>query len=226
MAQNPPNPLIRKLDELSARFDQLREQMNDPAILSNHQKVVPLSRESGQLEPVVGRYREYRKLQDEIQGLEEMTKSRNDPEMAELAEAELPEAQTRATALLEELKDEPLAAEDNVVDSFFLEIRAGTGGEEAALFGRDLFEMYRKYAEKNRWQFIVSDFSTSERGGFKEVIVNLKGDGAYRHFQYEGSGHRVQRVPETEAQGRIHTSAATVAVLPELPDVKDRKSVV
>src|SRR5262245_22464358 len=105
MAVNPPNPLIRKLDELSSRFDQLREQLNDPAVLANHQKVVPLSRESGQLEPIVGRYREYRKLQDEIAGLEEMSKPGGDREMAELAEAELPDAQSRATALLEELKD-------------------------------------------------------------------------------------------------------------------------
>src|SRR5437764_9939206 len=118
MPASVSNPLIRKLDELSSRFDLLREQLNDPAVLANHQKVVPLSRESGQLEPIVGRYREYRKLQDEIAGLEEMSKTKGDPEMAELAKAELPEAQTRATALLEALKDELLAAEDNAVDSF------------------------------------------------------------------------------------------------------------
>jgi peptide chain release factor 1 len=140
--------------------------------------------------------------------------------MAELAVAELPDAELRADQLLEELKFEFLAAEDNAVDSFFLEIRAGTGGEEAALFGRDLYEMYRKYCELKGWRFDVSDFSTSERGGFKEVIVNVRGRGAYRHLRFEGGGHRVQRVPETETQGRIHTSAATVAVLPELPDVK------
>jgi peptide chain release factor 1 len=140
--------------------------------------------------------------------------------MAELATAELPDAQATAERILEEIKDEFVAAEDNAVDSFFLEIRAGTGGEEAALFGRDLFEMYRRYCESHGWRFEVSDFSTSERGGFKEVIANIRGPGAYRHLQYEGGGHRVQRVPETEAQGRIHTSAATVAVLPEMPDVK------
>jgi peptide chain release factor 1 len=140
--------------------------------------------------------------------------------MAELAEAELPEAQARAAAMLEELKDQLLTAEDNVIDSFFLEIRAGTGGEEAALFGRDLYEMYRRYCERKGWRFDVSDFSISERNGFKEVIINVRGAGAYRHLRFEGGGHRVQRVPETEAQGRIHTSAATVAVLPEMPDVK------
>src|SRR6185503_19109110 len=101
---------------------------------------------------------------------------------------------------------------DSGADVFFGEIGGGPGGEEAALFGRDLFEMYRKYVETKRWQVVVNDFSVSERGGFKEVIVNVKGAGAYRHLQYEAGGHRVQRVPETEAQGRIHTSAATVAV--------------
>jgi peptide chain release factor 1 len=140
--------------------------------------------------------------------------------MSEMAAAELPEADAKATAMMEALKDEFLAAEDNAIISFFLEIRAGTGGEEAALFCRDLFEMYRKFAEIRGWRFDVSDFSESDRGGFKEVIVNLKGNSAYRHLRFEGGGHRVQRVPETEAQGRIHTSAATVAVLPELPDVK------
>jgi peptide chain release factor 1 len=140
--------------------------------------------------------------------------------MAALAADELPGATDKARALVEALKDQLIAAEDDAIDSFFLEIRAGTGGEEAALFGRDLYEMYRRYCEKNRWQFIVSDLSTSERGGFKEVIVNVKGTGAYRHLQYEGGGHRVQRVPETEAQGRIHTSAATVAVMPEMEDVE------
>src|SRR5437899_12750242 len=115
MVQSPSNPLIRKLDELSARFDSLREQLNDPAVLSNHQKVVPLSRESGQLEPMVGRYREYQKLQREIESLAEMSQSKGDPEMAELAEEELPQAQARAGELLEELKDQLLAAEDDAV---------------------------------------------------------------------------------------------------------------
>ena len=143
-----------------------------------------------------------------------------DAEMAELAKSEIPDAEAKSSQLLEALKDEFVAAEDNAVDSFFLEIRAGTGGEEAALFARDLYEMYRKYTEMHGYRFDVSDFSTSDRGGFKEVIANVKGDGAFRHLQFEGGGHRVQRVPETETQGRIHTSAATVAVLPEMPDVK------
>jgi peptide chain release factor 1 len=214
------SPLIRKLDELAGRFEMLRNQLNDPAVLGNSQQVISISKESGQLEPVVNRYREYQKALAEVAGLAEMIASKADAEMAELAEAELPEAQAKADAMLEALKDELVAAEDNAIDSFFLEVRAGTGGEEAALFAGDLFNMYKRYVEAHRWRFDVSEFSTSERGGIKEVIVNIKGDGAYRHLQFEAGGHRVQRVPETEAQGRIHTSAATVAILPEMPDVK------
>src|SRR5438045_6054081 len=122
MAQTPQNPLIRKLDELSARFDELRAKLNDPAILSNHQLLVPITRESGQLEPIVSQYRQYQKLEDEITSLREMSQGKGDPEMAELAKSELPGVQQRASALLEELKDQLLAAEDNAVDSFFLEI--------------------------------------------------------------------------------------------------------
>jgi peptide chain release factor 1 len=215
-----PPALLRKLEELSRRYEELQNSLNDPAFVSNPQMMIPATKESGQILPVVERYREYQSAARQVEELTEMSANRADPDMAALAEEELPAAIEKANRLVEDLKDHYIAAEDNAVDSFFLEIRAGTGGEEAALFGRDLFEMYRRYCERHRWQFIVSDLSTSERGGFKEVIVNVKGDGAYRHLQYEGGGHRVQRVPETEAQGRIHTSAATVAVLPELQDVE------
>jgi peptide chain release factor 1 len=223
MADTPvsaPEALVRRLDQMAGRFDELRELLNDPAILSNPQKVVPIARESGRLQDVVGRYRDYQKALKEADELRQMAPSPADPEMAALAQSELPAVLDRADVLLEGLKDDLVSAEDNAVDSFFLEIRAGTGGEEAALFARDLFEMYRKYAEGHRWSWDVSDLSMAEHGGFKEVIVNVRGNGAYRHLRFEAGGHRVQRVPETEAQGRIHTSAATVAVLPEMPDVK------
>jgi peptide chain release factor 1 len=212
--------LIRKLDELAARYETLQASLNDPAVLTDPQRIVATSKEAGQLEPVVQRYRDYLKAQQATDELRTLSANKSDAEMSELAAMELPEAEAKANAMMEALKDEFLAAEDNAVNSFFIEVRAGTGGEEAALFCRDLFEMYRKYAEMRGWRFEVSDFSTSDRGGFKEVIINVKGNSAYRHLRFEGGGHRVQRVPETEAQGRIHTSAATVAVLPELPDVK------
>jgi peptide chain release factor 1 len=212
--------LIRKLDEILARFNVLEQSLNDPEILANSQKLIAISKERGQLEPVVQRYRDYQTAQTAATDLREMAADKLDAEMAEMAAAELPEAQAKADAMMEALKDEFLAAEDNAVNSFFLELRAGTGGEEAALFVRDLYEMYRRYCETRGWRYDVSDFSEAERGGFKEVIVNIKGNGAFRHMRFEGGGHRVQRVPETETQGRIHTSAATVAILPELHDVK------
>lgn len=214
------DPLIRKLDEQAARYAELQNALNDPAILTNSAKLVPITRESGKLAPLVERYKAYQAAQKSAAELTEMAANPADPEMQELAAAELPDAKAKADALLEALKDEFLAAEDNSVESFFIEIRAGTGGEEAALFARDLFEMYRRYCEKHGYRFDVNDFSVSERGGFKEAIVNVRAPGAYRNLRFEGGGHRVQRVPETEAQGRIHTSAATVAVLPELEDVQ------
>lgn len=213
------SPLIRKLTEKEARFVELQESLNDSALLTNPQRLIATTKEAGQLESVVTMFRAFKNAQKQVDELGEMMNGA-DAEMAELAKSELPDAQAKSSELLEQLKDQFVAAEDNAVDSFFLEIRAGTGGEEAALFAGNLYEMYRKYCETHGWRFDVSDFSQSDRGGFKEVIANVKGDGAFRHLQYEGGGHRVQRVPETEAQGRIHTSAATVAVLPEMPDVK------
>ncbi len=214
------DPLLRKLDETVARYEELQAQLSDPHIADQPQKMVATSKEAGQLEGVVTQYRDYLKSNQTVAGLRALSADRADADMAELAAAELPEAEAATAALWEALKDAFLAAEDNAVTSFFLELRAGTGGDEAALFVRDLYEMYRRYAEAQGWRFDVNDFSPSDRGGFKEVIVNVRGHGAYRHLRFEGGGHRVQRVPETETQGRIHTSAATVAVLPEMPDVK------
>ncbi len=138
-----------------------------------------------------------------------------DAELRDLAAGELPALSAARDAALEAIVSDFLAAEELSVDALILEIRAGTGGEEAALFARDLSEMYRRFCEKHRFKFDVMDFSPSDMGGFRDFVVNIKGEGAYRALAYEGGGHRVQRVPETEAQGRIHTSAATVAVLPE-----------
>lgn len=213
-------PLMRKLEEMRQRYLSLQASMNDPAFVANSQKLVAASKEAGQLDPIIQKFDAYRTSLKTIEELHEMAANPADAEMAKLAAAELPTIQIQAAQLLDLLTDEFIAAEDNAIVSFFLEIRAGTGGDEAALFARDLYEMYRKYCESKGYRFDVSDFSTSDRGGFKEVIVNIRGKGVYRRLQFEGGGHRVQRVPETEAQGRIHTSAATVAVLPELPDVK------
>jgi len=216
------SPLIRKLDESARRYDELQAQLNDPAMFSNPQKLIAITKESGQLEPVVTQYRQYQKAAQSAEDLRQLAGNKSDADMAGLAAAELPEAEAKAAQLLESLKDALLTAEDpaNAVDSFFLEIRAGTGGDEAALFAGNLYEMYQRYAQARGYRFDVSDFSISERGGFKEVIINVRGSGAYSRLRFEGGGHRVQRVPETETQGRIHTSMATVAVLPEMPDVQ------
>ena len=213
------NALIRKLDDILRRYTELQAALNDSDVLANPTRMISITKESGKLEPVVGRYNDYLAARKNADDLKDMTRA-PDAEMAELAQLELPDAQAKATELLEALKDEFLAAEDNAVDSFFLELRAGTGGDEAALFVGNLYEMYKRYVESHGWRFDVSDVSPSDRGGYKELIAAVKGRGAYRHMQFESGGHRVQRVPETETQGRIHTSAATVAVLPELPDVK------
>src|SRR5688500_15004060 len=215
----PYRPLLLRVAERAARHAELQQMMNDPAVLTNTQKLVAISKESGQLAETAATFNAYLRAVQELRELEQM-QGADDGEMSALAGEELPAAVARADELLERLKDAFVSAEDAAVARFFIEIRAGTGGEEAALFARDLFEMYRRYAEMRRWKFDVEDFSESERGGFKEVIVGVSGDGAYRRLQYEGGGHRVQRVPETEAQGRIHTSAATVAIMPEIPDVE------
>ncbi|HTW93606.1 MAG TPA: peptide chain release factor 1, partial [Tepidisphaeraceae bacterium] len=214
------SPLIRKLEEIRQRHDALQASLQDPAVLADAQQMIRISRELGQIQPVADQYLQYRRAAETAESLQNLAANKADAEMSDMAAEELPLARDEAARILEALKDALLAAEEPPVESFFLEIRAGTGGEEAALFARDLFEMYRKYCEARAWRFDVSDYSTSDRGGFKEVIVNIRGNAAWRHLRFEGGGHRVQRVPETEAQGRIHTSAATVAVLPELPDVK------
>ncbi len=213
------NPLARKLDERMRHFEQLQEKLNDPAVLSDAKQLVSISKESGALSRSVELWRTYRRTLENIAELEVLQAS-DDPEMAEVAAAELPEARENSEKLWHELEDAFVAAEDNKVDSFFIEIRAGTGGDEAAIFAGNLYKMYELFCEKHGWKFEVNDFSESDRGGFKEIIINVRGDGAYRNLQFESGGHRVQRVPETETQGRVHTSAATVAVMPEMPDVE------
>ena len=214
-----PDALVDKLDALQARHAEIERRLNDPAVLADAQTLVPLAREKGRLDPLAAAWADHAALADELADLREMAGGA-DAEMAELAAAEVGAAEAKLAASAEALKDHFLDAEEAPVGRFFLELRAGTGGEEAALFVRDLFEMYRLFAEQNRWKFEAEDFSESERGGLKEAIVAVTGDGAWEALRFEAGGHRVQRVPETETQGRIHTSAATVAVLPELEDVE------
>jgi len=207
------------LEQKLARYDELEIAMADPAVQANGQKIAAVARERGTLAKLAVKYRRFKELNEQIADAIAMTES-NDGELQELAAAELPELRTEREALWNELLDMTVGGEDANRSTCVLEIRAGTGGEEAALFARDLFDMYRHYAESKGWKTEVLDMSPTELGGFKEVSLGVDGEGCYRTLQYESGGHRVQRVPETEAKGRIHTSAATVAVMAEPEDVE------
>ncbi|MHC4068550.1 MAG: peptide chain release factor 1 [Planctomycetota bacterium] len=210
------NPFIAKLDELEARYVEIDEQIGQASASGDSARLVALSKEQGKLKAVVNRYREYKKI---ISGIEEAKElldgGKEDAEMRSLAEEELGQLQAKREVLFEEISNTLVMAEDMDVNSVIVEIRAGTGGEEAALFARDLYNMYVKYAENRRWKIEQLSFRMTEMNGFREVIFGIKGNGVWSELGYEGGGHRVQRVPETESQGRVHTSAATVAVLPE-----------
>ncbi|MCU0915046.1 MAG: peptide chain release factor 1 [Planctomycetes bacterium] len=213
--------LIAVLQELAARHDEIERQVSDPAIARDTARLVALSKERGRNRPIVSKYREYQKV---AAGIEEAQQILSDPaaepDLRTMAEEEIEQLSARKDALLEDIQNTLVMADELHVDSVIMEIRAGTGGEEAALFARDLYDMYVRYAAKRRWRVEQLDFSPSEKGGFREMIFSVKGEGVWSELGYEGGGHRVQRVPETEAQGRIHTSAATVAVLPEPEEVE------
>ena len=216
MADEVDNKLIAKLEEIARRRDELHDQLSDPAIAGDPQRSIGIAKEIGRLRRLADPYLEFRKVRDEFEEHQAIIgDSSQDPELRELAEAEVDELRERRDALLERLKELVVTGDDAAIGSVIMEIRAGTGGAEAALFARDLYEMYLRYCEGKGFKVEVLDQSGSELGGLKEIVLNIKGEGVYRALGYEGGGHRVQRVPETEAQGRIHTSAATVAVLPE-----------
>jgi peptide chain release factor 1 len=207
------------LEEKLARFHELERQMMDPDIASNSGRVAAVAREHGSLAKLATKYRAFKRISDEIAELKQMAKS-DDSDERDMAAEELPAAIARREEVWNDLLDLTVGGEDANRARCVMEIRAGTGGDEAALFARKLYEMYKKYAELRGWKVEVLDVSPTELGGFKEVTLALAGDGVYRELRYESGGHRVQRVPETEAKGRIHTSAATVAVLPEPEDVE------
>ena len=207
------------LDKKLSRFDEIDRLLTDPEVLSNSQRLAALSRERGSLAKTAGKYRQFKDLNAQIVEANELIAG-GDKEMRELAEAEIPELRARREAVWNELLDLTVGGEDANRASCVMEIRAGTGGEEAALFARDLYGMYKSFCESAGWKVEVLDMNATELGGFKEVILGVEGDGCYRTLQYESGGHRVQRVPETEAKGRIHTSAATVAVMAEPEDVE------
>ncbi len=207
------------LEEKLTRFEHLENQMSDPKVQSNSNKMAEVAREHGSLAKLATKYRRFKGICTEIDEVREMATS-NDPEERELAESELPAMLDTRENFWNELLEMTIGGEDANRSKCVVEIRAGTGGDEAALFARNLYEMYKRYCEIRNWKFSPVESSPTELGGFKEVTVSISGEGCYRDLQYESGGHRVQRVPETETKGRIHTSAATVAVLPEVEDVE------
>ncbi len=208
--------MLAKLDSLEQKFIELEKELSAPDIFQDQEKYKKVSKAHAELEEIVTTYREYKKLTQQLEESQELLK---DPELKDLAEEEIKALKKELTALEERLKillvpKDPLD-EKNII----LEIRAGTGGEEAALFAADLFRMYSRYAEKKGWKVEIMDSHETGTGGFKEIIANISGKQVYSRLKYESGVHRVQRVPATESQGRIHTSAVTVAILPEAEEV-------
>jgi peptide chain release factor 1 len=208
--------LINKLDLLQDRFEELTALLGDGEVISNQTQFRAYSKEYAEIEPVYQAFSSFRKVQGDLEGAQALLKD-SDPDMREMAEEEVAEAKEQLIALEAELQRMLLPKDPNDGRNVFLEVRAGTGGDEAAIFSGDLFRMYSRYAEKQGWRVEVLSASEGEHGGYKEVIARVEGDNVYGKLKFESGAHRVQRVPETESQGRIHTSACTVAVLPE-PD--------
>ncbi len=208
--------MFEKIEELERRFQELESLLSDPTVIANQPEFRRYSREHADLAELVAAYRRYKKVLSEIDGNQELLA---DPDMKEMAEEELKNLEEERERLEGEIKLLLLPKDPNDNKSIILEIRAGTGGDESALFAGDLFRMYSRFAEGNRWRVEIISASDSERGGFKEVVASVEGEGVYSRLKYESGTHRVQRVPETEAQGRIHTSACTVAIMPEAADI-------
>ncbi len=208
--------LINKLDLLQDRFEELTALLGDAEVISNQPQFRAYSKEYAEIEPVYQAFSAFRKVQSDLEGAQALLKD-SDPDMREMAEEEVAEAKEQLIELEARLQRMLLPKDPNDGRNVFLEVRAGTGGDEAAIFSGDLFRMYSRYAEKQGWRVEVLSASEGEHGGYKEVIARVEGDNVYGKLKFESGAHRVQRVPETESQGRIHTSACTVAVLPE-PD--------
>ncbi|GAQ24042.1 MULTISPECIES: peptide chain release factor 1 [Tepidanaerobacter] len=211
--------MIEKLETIEKKYDELTQKISDPQIIARQDEWIKLAKEHASLEDTVACFKEYKKVAKELAENYELLKENNDPEMEQLIKSEIEILEKKKAQLEEELRIMLLPKDPNDERNVIMEIRAGTGGEEAALFAGDLFRMYSRYAEKKGWKVEIIESNPTELGGFKEIIFEINGKGAYSRLKYESGVHRVQRVPTTEAGGRIHTSAATVAVLPEAQEV-------
>ncbi|RJQ55493.1 MAG: peptide chain release factor 1 [Nitrospiraceae bacterium] len=211
--------MLDKLEEIENKYNELTRLLSDPEIFSDYTRSQKYSKERSDLEEIVEKIREYKKTLSGMQEAEEILGAPGDDGLKELAVAELEELKEKKPRIEEEIKLLLVPKDPRDEKNIILEIRAGTGGDEAALFAYDLFRMYTKYAESRRWKVEIMDMSSTGVGGIKEVVAEIQGKGAYSRMKYESGTHRVQRVPATETSGRIHTSAATVAVLPEAEEV-------
>ncbi len=209
--------VVKKLESLIERYEEIQHMLSAPEIIADQEKFRNLSKEYSQLEEVVKCFTAFRQAEEDLAAAQEMMQE-DDAEMKEMAQEEFKAAKQAIAEYEQELQILLLPRDPNDDMSCFLEIRAGAGGDEAAIFAGDLFRMYSRYAEKNNWRIETVSANEGEHGGYKEIIANVVGDGAYGTLKFESGGHRVQRVPETESQGRVHTSACTVAVLPEIPE--------
>jgi peptide chain release factor 1 len=213
--------LIQQLDSLSERFEEVSQQMTQPEVVSDLSKYKRLSKEYKDLEKITDQYKIYKNLVSNIESAKDVIANEKDEDFRDLAKAELDELTPKkeeAEALLKELL---IPKDPNDTKNVILEVRAGTGGDEASIFAGDLFRMYQRYCEGQGWRFSVVDFSEGTSGGFKEIIAQIEGEDVYGRLKFESGVHRVQRVPATETQGRVHTSAASVAVMPEVDEVDD-----
>ncbi|MBI5665218.1 MAG: peptide chain release factor 1 [Nitrospirae bacterium] len=211
--------MLDKLEEIENKYDELTKILSDPDIFSDYTKSQKYSKEQSDISEIVGKIRDYKKILAGISEAKEILSAGGDDGLKELAELELEDLEGKKTQVEDELKFMLVPKDPRDSKSIILEIRAGTGGDEAGLFAADLFRMYSKYAETKRWKVEIMDISSTGVGGIKEVIAEVQGKAAYSRMKYESGTHRVQRVPATETSGRIHTSAATVAVLPEAEEV-------
>jgi len=212
--------MFDKLEKIVERALEIQQLLSDPAIVADQKRFRDLGRELRTLEPIVASYQRYKKASKDFKGSKEILETVNDAELKELAQEEYDKLKTVVVELEEELKLLLVPQDPNDTKNFIMEIRAGTGGEEAALFASDLHRMYTRFAERKGWKVDLMDWNETGKGGFKEIVFAVSGDGAYGLMKFESGVHRVQRVPETEAQGRVHTSAASVVVLPEVEDVE------
>jgi len=212
--------LLEKLEEIEKEYRNIEEKLSKPESISDIQRMKELGRRKKELASILDSYSRYQNVMKTIQEWRELEQGEKDSHSLESIRREIQKLEEEKECILQALQNKLVGGEDEEIQEVILEIRAGTGGEEAALFAADLFRMYQKYAEKKKWKMEVLDAHLSDRGGFKEIICEIRGRGVFRRLQFESGTHRVQRVPETESGGRIHTSAATVAVLPEPDEVE------